>query len=437
MLSSYENDDSEEAKAKIQELKVSLSEAETELQETEWDRYISDTSAILDTLFTDYETILNSRLDNIDYLLEQVIAGINASTIALGAEGTLASALGVDGAIASAIVNAMGENGSVKDILNKEVTAVGTTLSTAMNSIWNTGEGNAKSVLTMYGEGFQSRQTTTNTTLSNIKANIDRMVDDIDKDAQKKTTVNKTSTSAKKDPTKDTGTINKASTSLKKTTTTNKSAGDGKAKIGDKVKFVSGKYYYDSEGKKPLGSKYQGKEVYITNINTRSWATHPYHISTGKKLGSGDLGWLKLNQLSGYASGKKKISNGQYAWTQENGQEYIVRPSDGAILTPVAKGDSVLNATATGNIWSMANNPAEFIKNNLGLDNANIPNGGNVNNSVTQHFENINFNMPNIHSYNELITEMQRDPKFEKLILAMTVDQIAGKSKLAKNKVIR
>ena len=85
----------------------------------------------------------------------------------------------------------------------------------------------------------------------------------------------------------------------------------------------------------------------------------------------------------------------------------------------------------------MANNPTEFIKDNLGLDSANIPNGANVNNKITQNFENINFNMPNVHSYNELISEMQRDPKFEKLILAMTVDQIAGKSKLAKNKVIR
>ena len=40
-------------------------------------------------------------------------------------------------------------------------------------------------------------------------------------------------------------------------------------------------------------------------------------------------------------------------------------------------------------------------------------------------------------SKNELIAEMQRDPKFEKLILAMTLDQIAGKSKLAKNKSLR
>ena len=43
------------------------------------------------------------------------------------------------------------------------------------------------------------------------------------------------------------------------------------------------------------------KKVYITKI--ASGSKYPYHISTGKKLGSGDLGWVKLSQISGYASG--------------------------------------------------------------------------------------------------------------------------------------
>ena len=427
-LGAYEGVNDEETRAKVQELKVSLEEAEADLFETEYDRFISDQTALLDTLYTDYETVLNTRLDNIDLLLEQVIEGIN---VAAGAEGTITSALGANGAIAAALGN---NATTIGETLKNEVGAVGTKLSTAMSSIW-TADGTGKAVIDLYGKDFQSKHTTTNEALNKIKADVAAMVDDVDKDAQKKVTANKTTTSAQKNPTTNTSTTNKPTTN----TNTNKptSSGDGRAKVGDKVKFVSGKYYYDSQGKKPLGAKNLGKQVYITKINTEKWATHPYHISTGSKLGSGDLGWLKLNQLSGYATGKKKISNSEYAWTQENGQEFIVRPSDGAILTPVAKGDSVLNATATGNIWQMANNPAEFIKNNLGLDSTNIPNGANINNHCVQNFENINFNMPNVHSYNELIAEMQRDPKFEKLILAMTVDQIAGKSKLGKNKAIR
>lgn len=427
-LAAYSGDDSEEAKQKIQQIKVDLESARQDLQETEMDKVLEDTSALLDNLFLEAETLLNSRLDNVDALLEQVIETIN---IASSAEGNIATALGSEGAIAIAVSN---NATSIKDTLTSETNKVGTTLSNAMNSIWNSGDGNAKSVLTMYGEDFKSKSATIITTLNGIKSSVNSMVSSLNKEATTKTKANKTTTSAKKNPT----TSSSSSTTKKTTTTTKKaSSGDGKPKIGDRVKYVSGQYYYDSQGKKPLGSHNKGEYVYITNINTRDWATHGYHISTGNKLGKGDLGWLKLNQLSGYASGKKNFLNDEVAWTQEDGREFIVRPSDGAILTPIAKGDSVLNAAASGNIWNMANSPAEFIKENLKLDASSVPNASNVNNSIVQNFENITFSMPNVHGYNELLREMQSDPKFEKLVLSMTIDQIAGRSKLAKGKSIR
>ena len=85
----------------------------------------------------------------------------------------------------------------------------------------------------------------------------------------------------------------------------------------------------------------------------------------------------------------------------------------------------------------MANNPTEFIKDTLKLDATNVPNGSNVNNNMTQNFENITFSLPNVHNYEQLLAEMQRDKNFERLIMSMTVDQIAGKSSLGKNKSIR
>lgn len=388
------------------------------------DRLIENTQKITDELYSQYSEVLNARLDNLDYLVQGVIDAVN---IAAGVDGTLTTALGAEGAIATALsTNAT----TIKTTLENEAKSVGATLSAAMSNVWNA-EGSGNKVITMYGEGFQQQQTTTNTVLNSIKASIDRMVDDVDKDAQKKVTANKTTTSAKKNPT--------TTSTTKKTTTTKKtsSTGDGKPKIGDRVKYVSGQYYYDSQGKKPLGSHKKGEYVYITNINTKDWATHGYHISTGKKLGSGDLGWLKLNQISGYATGKKNFLDNEVAWTQENGKEFIVRPSDGAILTPIAKGDSVLTSAASSNIWDMANSPAEFIKDNLNLGVANTPNNSTVQNNCVQNFEKIVFSMPNVKNYSELLSELQKDPKFDKLIKAMTIDQIAGKSSLAKNKSIR
>ena len=428
-IASYSGDDSEEAKAKVQELKLSLEEAETELQETEYDKYISDQQALLDTLYTEYELILNQRLDNIDALLTQVIDSINAVA---GVEGIITNALGSEGALSIAIGN---NATSIKTTLETAASNVGTTLSTAMNNIWSVGEGNAKSVLTMYGEEFRSKSTTVNTVLSEIKVGVNNMVNALNKEAEKKVSQNKTTTSAKKNPISSSGSTSSSTNTSTSTSTSTSSSGDGNPKVGDKVKFVSGQYYYDSYGTNPAGSYKQGEYVYITHINKSG--THPYHISTGSKLGSGDLGWLKLTQISGYATGNRNFVDNEIAWTQENGQEFIVRPSDGAILTPIAKGDSVLNAEASNNIWDMANSPTEFIKSNLGLGGTDVPNNSTASNNVTQHFENVVFSMPNVRNYNELIAQMQNDKSFEKLILAMTVDQLAGKSSLAKGKAIR
>ena len=434
-LSAYSGDNSEEAQKKVQELKVSLEEAEKDLQETEWDRYIDQQSQLLDSLYTEYETILNSRLDNIDFLLEQVIDGINA---AAGTDGTLTSALGVEGAIAQAIVNAMGENGTMKGILNTEATKVGTTLSNAMNNIWSVGEGNAKSVLTEYGKGFQSKQTTTNTVLGNIKADVAAMVDDIDKDAKKKVEAPKTQSSAKVTPIKNAGknVITQANNNNKK---------DSKANITeDTLMGVAASIWnyqkenYGGWGANPtrekrltdkLGAENAKKVQSYINAYGANGKLYNFWISKNKNLDK-----YKYNA---FKSGAKNISKSQYAWTQEDGQELIVRPSDGAILTPVAKRDSVLNTQASENLWNMTNSPAEFIKDNLNFNTSNVPNNSNVQSNLTQHFENITFNMPNVKNYEQLISEMQRDKNFENLILSMTVNQIAGKSKLAKGKAIR
>ena len=403
-LRAYDGFDDEETRATVQKLKVELESAQQDLQETEYDRFISDQTTLLDSLYEEYELILNQRLDNVDALLSDMITEINASAT------------------------------TISSTLSTEASNVGVTLSDAVKGIWEN-DGAAKSVIAEYGAGFQGKQTTTNLTLDTIKSDVAKMAGTSDAEANDKVEEPKTQPSSTTDPTS--GSSGGSNSGGSSSGGNNSSGGDGKPKVGDKVKFLSGKYYYDSQGVNPAGSQHKGEEVYITNVNTKSWATHPYHISTGKKLGSGDLGWLKLNQLSGYASGKKNFVKDEIAWTQENGREIIVRPSDGAILTPIAKGDSVLTAAASNNIWDMANSPAEFIKDNLNLGVANAPNTSNVQNSYTQILDKVVFNLPNVKNYEELLSALQKDPKFDKLIKAMTLDQIAGKSSLAKNKSIR
>ena len=123
------------------------------------------------------------------------------------------------------------------------------------------------------------------------------------------------------------------------------SGGDGKARVGDKVTFASGVYHEDSYGNGNIGYQYRGKKVYITSINSGS--PYPYHISTGKKLGSGDLGWLKLSQLKGYKIGTLGTKSDEFNWTH---QGEIIRRSDGAILRQLPAGTQVLPQDLSENL---------------------------------------------------------------------------------------
>ena len=104
-----------------------------------------------------------------------------------------------------------------------------------------------------------------------------------------------------------------------------------------------------------------------------------------------------LNQfgnVTGYASGTRKVDKDKMAWTQENGQEIIVRKSDGAILTPLSRGDSVIPNDLTNNLfdWGMRN-PQEFADSLV----RGIPDIPKVQNSVKQEFNfNQNGNLLNV-----------------------------------------
>lgn len=169
--------------------------------------------------------------------------------------------------------------------------------------------------------------------------------------------------------------------------------GDGVPNVGDLVTFANGSYYYDSEGVNPSGNMYQGQKVYITKINTASWATKPYHISTGNTLGNGDLGWVDLNQLKGYRTGSRRINGSQWAWTQEdNKEELIFRASDGAMLTPLNDEDTIFNNEQVQRLWEMSKGlDSKFINLNTSDVIGSLPNIVNRNEMSQKTEVNLNF----------------------------------------------
>lgn len=77
-------------------------------------------------------------------------------------------------------------------------------------------------------------------------------------------------------------------------------AGDGNLTVGETVTY-SGKYYYDSYGTSPVGSRYSGVSngVVVDRITNNPYGIH-IHSADGKYM---DLGWVKKSQLSGFDTG--------------------------------------------------------------------------------------------------------------------------------------
>lgn len=182
----------------------------------------------------------------------------------------------------------------------------------------------------------------------------------------------------------------------------NNSGGDGVARVGDVVTLKAGqRYFYDSWGQRPAGNLYAGvpKGVVIDSYSGREYGGgSKFHGGFGVHIKSadgryGNLGWVSLDQLEGYATGDRNIDKDQLAWTQEQGEEIIVRKSDGAILTPLNKGDTVFNNKQVQRLWDVSNgnfdlaNYVNFNTNDMLGKLPDVINRNDVRQSVTAKFD--------------------------------------------------
>lgn len=402
-LAAYANDTSEETKAKVQKLQVDLSDAMEELEETQYERYISDQKKLLDDLYNEYESVLNLRLDNVDALLSECISTINA------------------------------ESGNISDTLSKEAANVGYTISEANKAIW-ANDGEANSVVALYGENFKGQLTSINASINGIKAYTDTLLAKANAEAAAKKAAEEAAQKKAEEASKPKPT----------TPTTPQQPQQNKPTFNEDIKrgvaaaiwIYGGKksgWGNDPERKQRLTAKFGASNAaavqsYI-NAHGKNGDLYNYWVSTGKNN-------LSKYYYNAFKKGTRRVISAQDAWTQEAGQELIVRPSDNALLTSMKPRDEVLTAKMTENIWKMAQNPEEFIGNHGVISIADmIPNGATIpsaSSDVT--FGDIVITIDHVDDYNDFMNKLKTDRTFEKMIQSMTVDRMVGGSKLAKYK---
>lgn len=123
-------------------------------------------------------------------------------------------------------------------------------------------------------------------------------------------------------------------------------------------------------------------------------------------------------RANNFATGSSYISRRQLAWTQEDGQELIYRSSDGAILTPLGKGDMVFTSDMSRILWEIAQNPS--LLDGITTTATAIPRGiinngsNNIQNDVT-----ISVSLPGVTNYEEFRDKIIVDKKIEKSFKTM------------------
>ena len=159
------------------------------------------------------------------------------------------------------------------------------------------------------------------------------------------------------------------------------SGGDGIPRVGDVVTFT-GSYYYDSWGQNPAGNLYSGIAggVVIDAYSASKYGggasfTGGYDVHIKSADGRyGDLGWVSLNQISGYATGTKGITKPvEIARIDEMGKELRIKRG-GDIYEMFRYGDAVVPKHMTDNLFTLADHTNEVMETINGVDR----NGGEI-----------------------------------------------------------
>ena len=155
----------------------------------------------------------------------------------------------------------------------------------------------------------------------------------------------------------------------------------------------------------------------------------------GEYYGSSDQNIWMLDQLKshGYKNGTKSATAGIHRTDEKGlGSEVIFSKKYGT-LRKLDTGDMVFNADQVEKLWNLSKGMPNMFVDNLG---ANIPDISNISNNLANKVDvsygDVTLTFPNVHNYEDIMKQMQKDPKAEKMIQEMTFGQTLGRNSLSK-----
>ena len=389
-LQSLSGDDSEESRSKRQSLQKQLEDAEKELEQTEYDRWLQDQEKLMDDMYLQWEGILNERLDNIDGLLSEMITATNENSV---------------------IIN---------ETITSATEAVGYNITEGMRGIWEPSMGEMKEIVTLFDTNFTTTLTTTNSYIQSIRDLVAKIVDQSTSSSVEKVagTVSRpngssSSSSGNRDNYSGSGgpIINKTDETPNKTVT----ADDD----DDGIQFITKKDYYPKTQLNTAQSVVDQLKYY--DIDSSLSARESYYKQaggTGTYQNTYDQNVWLLQKV------KEELKKQEYTYATGGQIADIINASgeDGFLLA--RKGEYILTESQFELASSMIDKLIDFSKLQ---PNTNAIKGMSYANNSTNNIE-MNITLPNVDNYDSFVKELQRDPKFEKIVQSMTIGKATGKS---------
>lgn len=301
-LTAYTGNNSEESRATIQKLKVELENAKSDLKDTQYEKFISDTEDMLDDLMSDYQEFIDEKINDTNTILDSIKELLG----------------GNDGIIA--------------------------TLKSLDSSLTNTTKDQIDSSTTNGGDGGQGAKDYVNNTVTNDRNTINssHKTGLLRPTAVGTITLDNSLESKKKNTTSIDDKLKNEKKAVKDAINSGKSRSK---KLTDKENQEHAdlwKYIVKNYGRTPTNKMYK-KLGDILGVKTDDTVT--------SKQKTAILNRMKFN---GYKKGSEHIDKSQLAWTQENKRELIYRAADGALLTELNPGDKVFTNEMTENLWELA-----------------------------------------------------------------------------------
>ena len=314
-LIAYNGNDSEESRATIQKLKVQLEESKSDLQDTIYERYLSDTEDMLDDLINDYQEFIDEKLNDTNTILDSI------KELLGGNDGIIATLKSLDSSLTNTTKDQIdssttngGDGGQgAKDYVNNTVTNDRNTI----NSSHKTGLLRPTSVGTVVVNNNEAANLAKKKkSIENQKKEYQLQISELDiqlRQLQAELNAAKAQYNASK-----AGVKNK-----------------------DKLRALKDEYTEKTVQVRARMSDLQNNRTVLVN---------------------------QLNSLPKFAKGSKHINEDGLVLTQEKGAELqydsksgtIVTP-DGAHLTRVHGGDMIFTNEMSENLWKLAKmNPAQM-----------------------------------------------------------------------------